>query len=211
MSEIRASPQILPEIGGLALVGGFANGDDLKAGKVMAIELLAHAGEELEKFVATGRPIIGICNGFQALVRTGLLPFGKLGVMEATLARNDAGSFRARWEDLVVEGASFFARRIVGRRIRLMIAHGEGKFTAPSDVIEAIERGGQVVLRYCENPNGSTNRIAGITDPTLRIFGLMPHPERCAEVCQYPNWRRGEVAPYGLPFFENMVDLAAAL
>ncbi|MCK6462251.1 MAG: phosphoribosylformylglycinamidine synthase subunit PurQ [Candidatus Pacebacteria bacterium] len=194
----------------LAISGGFSYGDDIASGKVLALELTTFLRDQLRYFVALGKLIIGICNGFQVLVRTGLLPFGNIGKMEATLAHNSSGHFECRWVNLEINSSSpcVFTLGMAGVKF-LQIAHGEGKFYADGQALERIEKENLAVIRYLgANPNGSLNCIAGICDPTGRIFGLMPHPERFVELTQYPEWRRfpENVKPHGLKIFENAVD-----
>ena len=209
----------------LAIPGGFSYGDDVVSGKILALELASFFSEELKKFIARKNTlIIGICNGFQVLVRTGLLPFGELGTMSATLTNNDSGKFACRWINLRIEPKSkcvFLNNRTMkqfNNRVSYQIAHGEGKFFAPQDIIEKIEKQNLAVFRYAdssgnptqqypENPNGALNAIAGICDPSGRILGLMPHPERFILKEQHPNWRRmPNLKPQGLPIFKNMIS-----
>ena len=202
----------------VALPGGFSYGDDIASGKILAIEMVSLLKEELEKFRAKGGLIIGICNGFQTLIRTGLLPFGNLGKMDATLALNDSGHFECRWVRLVAQkdSQSPFLEGIENGGW-YSVNHGEGKLLAEQKVIHQIEKQNLVTFRYVDdnmkptqeypdNPNGSINAIAGITDPTGQVFGMMPHPEKFVDLTQYPNWRREKIKkPHGLPLFENIV------
>lgn len=219
----------------LAIPGGFSYGDDVASGKILAIELASFFSEELGKFIARKNTlIIGICNGFQVLVRTGLLPFGRLGTMSTTLTNNDSGKFECRWINLKIEPKSkcvFLNNRTMkqfNNLVSYQVAHGEGKFFAPQNIIKKIEKQNLVVFRYVDsngnptqkypdNPNGALNAIAGICDPTGRILGLMPHPERFIFKEQHPNWRRMKIEkPFtrrslgeggqGLPIFENMIN-----
>lgn len=203
----------------IALPGGFSYGDDIASGKILAIEMISFLKEELEKFRNKGGITVGICNGFQALVRTGLLPFGNLGKMDATLAPNDSGHFECRWVRLSAEKNSkspFMEGLKDGGWYS--VNHGEGKFLASDEIIKKIEEQNLVVLRYVDenlkptqkypdNPNGSINAIAGVTDPSGLVFGMMPHPEKFVDITQYPNWRREKIKkPHGLPFFENIIQ-----
>ncbi|OGH42445.1 MAG: phosphoribosylformylglycinamidine synthase I [Candidatus Levybacteria bacterium RIFCSPLOWO2_02_FULL_36_8b] len=206
----------------LAIPGGFSYGDDVVSGKILAIELASFFSENLKKFITRNDTlIIGICNGFQVLIRTGLLPFGNLGKMDATLTNNDSGHFECRWINLKIETKSkcvFLPNASNGGRVSFQVAHGEGKFFTDQKTLKKIERQGLVVFRYVDengkptqkyptNPNGALNAIAGITDPTGRILGLMPHPERFVKIEQHPNWRRIKIdKPQGLPIFENMIN-----
>jgi len=209
----------------LALPGGFAYGDDLGAGKVLALELDTYLKDQIYEFnQRRGGLVIGICNGFQVLVRTGLLPFGNMGEAKATLDVNTSGHFDSRPIKLKVqEGNACAFLQDVNVVMEFKVAHGEGRFYAPSETIDSIEKQRLVVFRYCDvmgnptqeyplNPNGSLNAIAGICDPTGRILGLMPHPERSIKKTQYDNWRRmDDFKPEGLQIFERMVSYAAQI
>jgi len=221
INQLRNKEKKFSDFNILALPGGFAYGDDIVSGKILAVELTSFFSEELKKFVERKDTLtIGICNGFQVLIRTGLLPFGNLGSMDATLTNNDSGHLECRWVNLKIESGSrcVFLKNLEGSSVSYTVAHGEGKFFASEDVLGNIEKEHLVTLRYTDekgnktqeypkNPNGSLNAIAGITDPTGRILGLMPHPERFVRVEQHPNWRRMKIKkPQGLPIFENMID-----
>jgi phosphoribosylformylglycinamidine synthase I len=214
----------------LALPGGFSYGDDIASGRILANELRLKLTESIRKFVDDGKLIIGVCNGFQILAKAGFLPglgwsshrtlanAWKIG-QEATLFHNDSGKFEDRWVHLKVESRCVWTRGMPPQ-IYLPVAHGEGKFI-PRDgsVLEALAGGGQVVLRYCradggkpsypENPNGSTDDIAGICDPTGRVLGLMPHPERHFFFEHHPFWtrlaRKSEFGD-GARIFENGIN-----
>lgn len=208
--------------------GGFAHGDYLKAGVVLGQEIIVDLGDQLRDFVKNKGIILGICNGFQGLTRCGLLPYGKIntpetaGEIDATLIGNDVGHFRADLVDLKVERGTpceFIAN--LPDQVKYMVAHGEGKFYAPPKTIATLETENLVVFRYVDrlgnltqeypqNPNGALNAIAGICDPSGRILGLMPHPERFVLKHQYDNWRRDKNIgkPHGLPLFEGMVSYA---
>jgi len=207
----------------LAIPGGFTYGDDIAAGRVLANEMTSALAEELGEFVEAGKLVIGICNGFQVMVKTGLLPDARVSAAHCptTLAPNDSGKFEDRWVHLAPgKSKCVFTEGI--KRIYLPIAHGEGKFLAnkPS-VLKALEKGGQVAFRYVDpkgksagypwNPNGSSADIAGIADPSGRLLGMMPHPERHIFGYQHPRWTRGGKLPkYGDGFllFKNGVDFA---
>ena len=211
VNELRDGSRELRGYQILAIPGGFSYGDDVVSGKILAVELLSFLRDQLSEFVEAGNLIIGICNGFQVLVRTGLLPFRELGTMSATLTDNDSGSFHCRWIDLVVsESRCVFTSGMEGKGISFQMAHGEGKFFACENVLSSLEEQQLVPIRYVNNLNGSLHNIAGVCDPTGRIFGLMPHPERFVEVHQHPNWRRiPNLQPQGLPIFTNGVTFAA--
>jgi phosphoribosylformylglycinamidine synthase subunit PurQ / glutaminase len=186
----------------LTIPGGFSYGDDLGAGLILATRLGAVLGDVLRRFHDRGGLILGICNGFQVLVRGGFLP-GGCATGSATLARNDSGRFEARWVRLATRpGLSPFVSDELPSSIELPVAHGEGRFVTayPAD-LERLDGAGQIVLKYADraghpteeypaNPNGSARGIAGVCDDTGRIFGLMPHPERFVEPWHHPRWTR---------------------
>ena len=220
VNQLRAGEARLADYDGLIVPGGFSYGDDVVSGKILAVELMTRLADALGEFAAAGKPILGICNGFQVLVRTGLLPFGELGTMRATLAANGGGRFECRWVTLVRDGAAGIAAGLPAR-MALPTAHGEGRFWADPATLADIEARGLVALRYADgagrptqdfpaNPNGSLAAIAGVTDPTGRILGLMPHPERHVTRYQHPNWRRRplDAEPDGLAFFRHFVAAA---
>ncbi len=207
----------------LTIPGGFSYGDDLGPGKILAVELISCLKGQLEEFAASGKLILGIGNGFQVLLKTGLLPGGKIGRLEATLMENEYGDFECRWVDLAVgEGNCIFTKGMGEKIVKMPLAHGQGKFYAAGDMPDILEGSGRVVFRYVDergkptmgypcNPNGSVNSIAGICDATGRILGLMPHPERFVSIEQYPNWRRkGNMVPHGRFIFENAVKYAVS-
>ena len=162
----------------LVLPGGFSYGDYLRSGAIARFSPIMQA---VERHAASGRPLIGICNGFQVLVEAGLLP--------GALLHNTQRRFICRDVHVRVEQTNSILTQNtkVGHVLRLPIAHGEGRYFAPREELKRLEDNGQVILRYCSpdgelteewNPNGSTNRIAGICNPAGNICGLMPHPER---------------------------------
>ena len=187
----------------LVLPGGFSYGDDIASGKVLANKIKINLGEKIQRFIEGGKLILGICNGFQVLVKTGLLPNldGDYGTQKTTLTFNNSGCFEDRWVYLKNENDKCVFTRGV-EKIYLPVAHGEGKFFAEEDVLEKLKDNNQVVFRYVDekgnaargrfpdNPNGSLGDIAGICDPTGRIFGLMPHPERYLYFTNHPRWTR---------------------
>ena len=215
----------------LVFGGGFAWADDHGAGVILATRLGNHIKAQLQDFLDKGGLVLGICNGFQALVNLGLLPMlGGKWERSVALAANDCGNFQDRWVDMVVEPDSpcLFTRGLI--RLPLPVRHGEGKLVAEAKTLKQIEKKGMVALRYADcrgrpaggkwpfNPNGSLNDIAGICDPTGRVFGLMPHPEGFYRVSQHPTWtqsretarREGrELNPQspglGLAIFQNAV------
>lgn len=220
INELRGKQVNLNDFQVLALPGGFSYGDDIASGKILAVELISFLKEELKKFRTKGCLIIGICNGFQTLIRTGLLPFGNLGKMDATLSPNDSGHFECRWIKLTAEknSKSPFLKGIEDGWYS--VNHGEGKFFASEEVIKKVEQQNLVTFRYIDenkkptqkypnNPNGSINAIAGVSDPSGLVFGMMPHPEKFVDLTQYPNWKRENITkPHGLVLFENIVNFA---
>ncbi|HOY08722.1 MAG TPA: phosphoribosylformylglycinamidine synthase I [Candidatus Omnitrophota bacterium] len=200
----------------LAVPGGFTYGDDIMSGRILANELRLNLGKDLEAFIASGKLVLGICNGFQVLVRAGILP-GPLsgqslwhpGVPQTvSLTHNDSGKFEDRWVRLKVSGVSVWTEGL-GDTVLFPVAHAEGKFMTRDDaVLRSLRENGQVIFRYCSedgqsvaypgNPNGSMDHIAGIADRTGRVLGLMPHPERHFVVTQHPAWTRlGKKSGYG--------------
>lgn len=206
----------------LVLPGGFSYGDDLGAGKLWAVALRHRFGEELQKFVDLGRPVLGICNGFQALVKAGLLPaLGGSNRQQATLTHNLSGRFECRWINLDPNprSASIWIDGL-DSPIFCPVAHGEGRFVAPEETLEEIEAGNLVALRYKvnegtnpypANPNGSANNIAGITNPEGNILGLMPHPENHIVPTQHPLRHEAKTSGSGLQLFTNGVEYGASV
>jgi len=216
----------------LVFGGGFSWADDHGAGVLMAAKMKRHLGDELTDFVEKGNLIIGICNGFQALVNIGLLPgFGaEYGERSVAVTYNDSGNFIDTWVRLKVNPHTScpFTRGISG--LDLPVRHGEGKFYASSETIDRLFLNQQVVLQYADangepaegawplNPNGSLADIAGICDGTGRVFGLMPHPEAFNHFTNHPDWtrtketlaRQGETSfpqeGEGVRLFRNAVD-----
>ncbi|MEW6573455.1 MAG: phosphoribosylformylglycinamidine synthase I [Bacillota bacterium] len=221
VNQLRNGKEKLDRYRILAIPGGFSYGDDVHSGKILAVELTSFLREEISGFVAAGGLVLGICNGFQVLVRTGLLPFGEIGPVRTTLMVNDSARFECRWVRLRVEQSPcVFTRGAAGQVVEFQVAHGEGRFFTENATLEEIESRGLVAFRYVDaggnltqeypyNPNGSLNAIAGITDPSGRIMGLMPHPERNILPHHHPNWRRlKDYLPAGRFVFENAVAAA---
>ncbi|MEO1237421.1 MAG: phosphoribosylformylglycinamidine synthase subunit PurQ, partial [Planctomycetota bacterium] len=190
LHDLIEDPRRLDGFDLVGFPGGFSYGDDIAAGRILANRLRHRLYDALLAAIDRGVPMFGPCNGFQVLVKLGLLPDPHAGVQQATLAHNDSGRFIDRWTPVTVEPASpcVWTRGLTDHD--LPIAHGEGRFTAPSEVLDRLEADGQVALRYAEDVNGSARSIAGICDPSGRIFGLMPHPERFTSWNQHPFWTR---------------------
>lgn len=185
-AQLLAEPQRLDAARIVLLAGGFSHADALGAGRMLALELTrgggGRFGDALQEFVASGRPVIGICNGFQVLTRAGLLP--------GALGHNAHGTFECRWVELVAPPSRCIWTNGIDAPIECPIAHGEGRFVHPDT--DGLVATGQVALRYASgNPNGSTAAIAGVCDPSGVVLGLMPHPEDHISVRQHPRFRRG--------------------
>jgi len=221
VNQLRRGAERLADYQVLVIPGGFSYGDDIHSGKVLAVELISSLQEQILAFLAAGKPILGICNGFQVLVRTGILPGRNPGEISIALMANDSGHFECRWVRLRVEkSVCLFTRGLEGQVLDMMVAHGEGKlYTDPARlgeiegrrqvVFRYVDAGGEPTDRYPDNPNGSLGAVAGLCDPRGLVLGLMPHPERIVEVTQHPNWRRGGFRdPPALNIFRNMIDYA---
>ena len=207
----------------LVVPGGFSYGDDVSAGKILANQMTHRLAGPLNDFVAAGKLVLGICNGFQVLIKSGLLPWARVEPddlqRDATLAWNDSGRFEDRWVHLRAdsERCVFLPK---GEVIALPVAHGEGK-VIPLDEShrKELSKLGRVALRYVGpdgedkpgypwNPNGSLGDIAALTDATGRVLGLMPHPERHIDPTQHPQWtrQREQDVGDGLRVFQNAVN-----
>jgi len=183
----------------MVIPGGFSYGDDISAGKVLANELRYRLKDQLKQFVESKKLIIGVCNGFQVLVKAGLLPGFKPidDVQSVTLALNDSGRFQCEWIDLKPEASAAAWLKGLPPVIELPIAHGEGKFIPASPaILKKLKDNKQIVFRYkSRNPNGSVDGIAGICNVQGNVVGLMPHPERHVSRTQHPNWPAKPVTP----------------
>lgn len=211
LSDLLADPAALDRSSILAFPGGFSFGDHLGSGMVVALLCRRHLGESLGRFVASGGLVIGICNGFQVLTKLGLLPGGTSSPSrEVSLIQNEAGTFVDDWVDVHFERESVcvWTKGLEDRM--LPVRHGEGRFVASSEaVLDRLGAGAQVALRYAgSNPNGSARDIAGICDPSGRVFGLMPHPEAFLVRENHPLRRRAMVDRPGIDLFENGVRAA---
>ncbi|HCY88560.1 MAG TPA: phosphoribosylformylglycinamidine synthase [Desulfobacteraceae bacterium] len=216
----------------LAFGGGFSWGDDHGAGVIQALKLKNNIGKDLLDFVAEGKLVIGICNGFQALVNLGLLPGldNDYTARSVAITYNDCGNFRDQWVRLVPNPDSpcVFTKGL--ETVDYPVRHGEGKVVAAPEVVKTLVDNNQVVFRYADgegkpakgafpaNPNGAVEDIAGFCDPTGRVFGLMPHPEAYNHFTNHPDWPRakeaakrqgkvpGEDVVTGIRLFENGVN-----
>nr|MBP7323357.1 phosphoribosylformylglycinamidine synthase I [Deltaproteobacteria bacterium] len=187
----------------LVFGGGFSWADDHGAGVLLANRVRYNIGSQIDQFIADGKIVIGICNGFQALVNLGLLPGfdGDYHSRQVALTVNDCGNFRDQWVTLKVLPSSCTWLRDL-KQIDLPVRHGEGKFFADDQVLDRLFSQGQVVFQYAgpdggladgvfpHNPNGSLRDIAGICDTTGRVLGMMPHPEAFNHVTNHPDWTR---------------------
>lgn len=217
INEFRSKSKRFSDFQIIALPGGFSYGDDVASGKILAVELMSFFRSEMEKFIQKGGFVYGVCNGFQTLVRTGLLPFNSPGDMTVTLTDNDSGHFECRWIRIKSEKSKASYLDTLGT-IQVPVNHGEGKFFTDKKTLDKLERDGLIVFRYVDNrdkptmnypdnPNGAMEAIAGITDKTGRILGLMPHPEKFVDITQHPNWRRENITkPDGLLFYERIIS-----
>jgi phosphoribosylformylglycinamidine synthase len=229
LNDILDGGRSLADFHILAFIGGFSFGDHIGAGTVFSNRVKYRMRDQLEKFVADGKLVIGICNGFQTMTRLGLVPAvdGAYFTQQVALAHNMQGTFRDDW--IVVKEnpkcPCVFTKGI--GTIPLPIRHGEGRLVAENDaMLKKLEKNNLVALRYADpvtgeatmefphNPNGSTNAIAGICDPSGRMFGLMPHPEAYLSPYNHPDWTRqkleGTLPEKGLgqKIFENAVGFA---
>jgi len=224
LNDLAENPERFQEFQILAVPGGFSFGDDVASGRILANRLRYRLGAPLQDFVAAGKLAIGICNGFQVMVKMGLLPlFEGEFTQEVTLTHNNAGRFDNRWVNLNVNADSpcVWTREMTD--LEVPIRHGEGKFIPRDEAtLTRLQQQGQIVLRYANadgtlaggafpaNPNGSVDDVAGICDPSGRIFRLMPHPEAFLHRSNHPRWTREELPEEGagLQLFKNAVAFA---
>lgn len=202
----------------LVVPGGFTYGDDIAAGRVLANELRLGLGEDIQRFIEDGKLILGICNGFQVLVKAGILSIDSRKI-PLTLTDNDSGRFECRWVYLRAnpESPCVFTKGI--ERMYLPVAHAEGKVVADGDVplknivLHYSDEQGNMAAGYPYNPNGSQVDIAGMCDDTGRVFALMPHPERYIRGKQHPQWTRRGIQEQGdgLRIFQNAIVWAESL
>jgi len=225
VNRLLENPGLVADFQILCIPGGFSYGDDVAAGRILANQIQHHLAERLAEFKTADRLILGICNGFQVLIKSGVLLDSDPGQgPAATLTWNDSGKFEDRWVRLGVRGQKcVFLRGI--EAMELPVAHAEGKFvTRDPGVLKELADGEQLVLKYLprsaedtervpypDNPNGSQSDTAGICDATGRVLGLMPHPERHIDPTQHPRWTRGEARDPGdgLKVFRNAVEYFA--
>jgi phosphoribosylformylglycinamidine synthase len=233
VNELLADPDRLLLFHLLAIPGGFSYGDDLGSGVVFANQLRTRLKSQIEKFIESGKLMLGICNGFQVLLRAGLLTGRDVfdDPPRATLAWNLSGRYEDRWVDLriVSEKTPFVSGRKV---VSYPVAHAEGRFVAPDDVLDELEQDQQIVFQYVDadgrptqnypaNPNGASRAIAGICSKSGQVLGLMPHPERNVRHFHSPDWTRNPKrglpaealakAGDGFELFQNAVRRAGQL
>lgn len=218
VNRLLENPNLLRDFQILCVPGGFSYGDDIAAGKVLAERMRNHLSEQLAEFRAAHKLILGICNGFQVLMKSGLLFDDPAGPAEVTLTWNDNGRYESRWVNLRVESSTcVFLQGI--EQMYLPVAHAEGKLVFRDErQAQQMAAAGQIAVRYTApqasddvpypyNPNGSQQHVAGICDPSGRVFGLMPHPERNIEPTHHPRWTREGLRTEGdgLQIFRNAV------
>ncbi len=227
LNELRMNKTLLSDFQLLVVPGGFSYADALGAGKLLALDLASYFEEEISAFVYAGKPVIGICNGFQALVKSGILPgekYKERGKKEAssTLTFNEKGHFECRWVTIKPVSKNCIWTKNLIENITCPIAHGEGNFqTNDLFPLSSFIEQDQIALAYTHtsgslangeyptNPNGSTLDIAGICNPQGNVLGLMPHPENHIRTWQHPRHTRGESSGSGLKLFENGVKYAS--
>ena len=223
VNELRQQPARLRDFQMLILPGGFSYGDALGGGRLWASDLRWLFQDEMARFVETGKPVLGICNGFQALVKSGWLPGPPEAESKATLTRNASNQFECRWVLLEPnpESHCVFTKALT-ERIYCPVAHGEGRFVPRDDAaLEALRTSHQIALTYVAaeggptgypaNPNGSVADIAGMCNAQGTVMGLMPHPEDHVFPEQHPRYTRGESGELGLALFVQGVKYAAGL
>ncbi len=227
INRIIEDKSLLDQYQIMVIPGGFSYGDDVAAGKILANQIKHHLYDRVQKFIDDGKLVLGICNGFQVLVKTGILPFTDTSGQPVTVTYNDSNKFEDRWVYLAPQtDKCVFIEP--ARRIYLPIAHGEGKLVTKNEqTLEKLEGDGFVAFKYVDengneggypiNPNGSMASIAGLIDTTGRVLGLMPHPERHVRFTQHPRWTRNERRatsdendPDGITIFTNAVRYAQA-
>jgi phosphoribosylformylglycinamidine synthase len=218
INELLSGSVSLADYRILGLPGGFSYGDDLGAGKVQANELRLRLFEKLTAFMEHAGLIIGVCNGFQVLIKTGILPGPPSPELpRVTLTGNDSGRFECRWVNLTADPGNNCVWTAGIDRLEVPVAHGEGKLAAAPDMVSRLrpvfryaDADGKPTDVYPANPNGALDNIAALTDTTGRVFALMPHPERYIRASQHPLWTRQAVDDpgAGLSIFRNGVEEA---
>ncbi len=224
LNDLLEKPDLLEKCHVFSIPGGFSFGDDIASGRILANRLRYRLEKQLTKFINDGKLIIGICNGFQVMVKMGILPlFNTQFEQNVTLSHNDSGRFEDRWVTLKINTSSPCVWTKDLEYIELPIRHGEGKFIPQnSTILNKLHRQNQIVFQYAKddgalanqeyplNPNGSVDDIAGICDPSGRILGMMPHPEAFWDATLHPHWQRRKMKGNGdgLKIFVNGVEYA---
>lgn len=215
LNRMLESPKLAVDYQVLCIPGGFSYGDDVAAGRIFGNQIRHHFADAMREFRESGKLILGICNGFQVLIKSGLLDVDDASGPAASLTWNDSGKFMDRWVGLkVTSERCVFLQGI--SEMYLPIAHAEGKFAIRDTAsLAKFEANGQMVLKYAEvggsvepyNPNGATAGVAGMCDLSGHVFGLMPHPERFVDFSQHPRWTRLDTRGegQGLAVFRNAV------
>jgi phosphoribosylformylglycinamidine synthase len=222
INRLLEQPRLIADFQILCLQGGFSYGDDVASGRILANQLRHHLHAAIGEFKAAGKLVMGICNGFQVLIKSGILLSDDALGAPATLTLNESGKYEDRWVRLAVPSTQCVFLRGIDT-MYLPVAHAEGRFV-PRDAqtLQQLSNHGQLVLRYTttastategtvpfpDNPNGSIANVAGVCDETGRVFGLMPHPERHIDRTHHPRWTRGEGSDPGdgLRVFQNAVQ-----
>lgn len=228
IQRVLEQPALLADFQILCFPGGFSYGDDIAAGRILANQIRHHLCDAVESFKAAGKLVLGICNGFQILIKSGVLLSDDDAGQTATLTLNESGKYEDRWVHLatVAPTPCVFLRGI--ESMYLPVAHAEGKFVSrDAGVLNSLRQKGQLALTYTANanaaadldrpvpypemPNGAQANVAGVCDETGRVFGLMPHPERNIDRTHHPRWTRGEGRDPGDGFqiFQNAVQYFA--
>ena len=222
INKIIDNKELLKNNDILVFPGGFSYGDDVAAGKILANQVIHHLSDVIKDFISDGKLVLGICNGFQVLVKAGILPGFKEETTETpvTITNNDIPRFYDSWVYLQpgTDKCVFINK---DQRIYLPMAHGEGKVvTQTPEILAKLQNEGHIAFRYVDkdgkeggypvNPNGAVDSIAGLCDCTGRVLGLMPHPERFVRRTQHPHWTRlnDDLAADGIEIFNNAVQYA---
>lgn len=220
INEVKKNKNIILQNDFIVIPGGFSYGDYINAGKILSNEIMFILKEEIDKFLKNGKFLMGICNGFQVLVKSGILSGAK--GQTYTLMENDSKHFESRWIYLKTNPGLFWTKDLP-KVITLPIAHGEGKFMVKKDhYLKELLKNNQIAVSYSDpagnlnpdypiNPNGSLANIAGIVDKNRQIFGLMPHPERFTMIQHHPYWNmlkanHREIIPVGIQIFKNAIQ-----
>jgi len=218
INRLAREPGMLEDFQIVTIPGGFSYGDDIAAGVILAQRIVRDLLGPMRDLVERGGSLLGICNGFQVLVKAGLLPGGDVGTQAVTVTFNDSAKFEARWVRMeVCTDRCIYLKS--GGSVELPVEHAEGKvIVADKSILERLHQGGHVAVRYVDqrggydtypaNPNGSIDGVAGLCDATGRVFGLMPHPDRHFQHTHHPQWthRAPKGLPDGLAIFSNAVE-----